>query len=85
MLEVLNSPFIHIVLPEKSTQKQTYKMFEPRSRLSYCNACTFQYNEHFSPENQEKINASKVQQHNNKATLTTIKNNKRISPYTMAH
>lgn len=54
MLEVLNSPFIHIVLPEKSTQKQTYKMFEPRSRLSYCNACTFQYNEHFSPENQKK-------------------------------
>lgn len=35
MLEVLNSSFIDIVLPEKSTQKQTYKMFEPRSRLSY--------------------------------------------------
>lgn len=37
----------------------------------YCNACTFQYNEHLSPVDPESTNASKVQHNNNKETLTT--------------
>lgn len=77
MLEVLNSSFIHIhvVLPEKSTQKQTYKMFEPRSRLSYVMLVHFSIMNTFHQKIKKNFNASKVQQHNNKATLTTIKNN----------
>lgn len=71
MLEVLNSSFIHIVLPEKSTQKQT----EPRSRLSYVMLVHFSIMNTFHQKIKKNFNASKVQQHNNKATLTTIKNN----------
>lgn len=66
MLEVLNSSFLHIVLPEKSTQKQTYKMFEPRSRLSYVMLV------HFSIMNtfHQKIKKTLMHQRYNNTTTT---------------
>lgn len=71
--------YTYCITWEKVLNKQIYKKFEPRSWHSYCNACTFQYNEHLSPVDPKSTNASKVQQQNNND------NNKKISQYTMAH
>lgn len=65
MLEVLNSSFIHIVLPEKSTQKQTYKMFEPRSRLSYVMLVHFSIMNTFHQKIKKKLMHLTTQQQSN--------------------
>lgn len=70
MLEVLNSPFIHIVLPEKST-----KCLNQEVDLVIVMLVHFSIMNTFHQKIKKNFNASKVQQHNNKATLTTIKNN----------